>query len=61
MKLKRLFIIKKKDENWVLAVRKYPLFILQNYLGGYNLVVECRASEPIAWVRFPLPTPYLFL
>lgn len=31
MKLKRLFIIRKKDKSWVLAVCEYPLFIVQNY------------------------------
>lgn len=27
------------------------------YIRGYNLVVECCASDPTARVRFPLPTP----
>ena len=28
---------------------------------GYNLVVECHASDLVARVRFPLPAPVTFL
>ena len=31
------------------------------YIRGYNLVVECHASDLIARVRFSLPAPMTFL
>ena len=43
--------LRQLDENQLLEYNK------NKYKRGYNLVVECHASDLIARVRFPLPAP----
>lgn len=34
------------------------IYLFYKFLCGYSLVVECYASDLMAWVRFPLPAPF---
>ena len=42
---------------FILAKILNKLYNIKGSKCGYNLVVECHASDLIAWVRFPLPAP----
>ena len=46
-------------ENYMEGVmdRSSTLLISTNKICGYNLVVECNASDLVARVRFSLPAP----
>ena len=41
----------------IIVIAMVVMIIKNVFICGYSLVVECYASDLMAWVRFPLPAP----